>query len=58
LTEDREWLRGAIAVPLQDAADIALEVLVSSIARSLERSPAGWLERFERSHHLVELGVD
>jgi len=34
------------------------EVLAASIARSLERSPSGWLDRFERSHHLVELGMD
>jgi hypothetical protein len=58
LAEDREWIRGAIAVPLQDAADAALDVLAASIAQSLERSPTGWLDRFEHSHHLVELGLD
>lgn len=58
LAEDRDWISGAIAIPLQDAADAALEMLVGSIARSFERSPTGWLDRFEQSHHLVELGVD
>jgi hypothetical protein len=58
LAEDREWIRGAIAMPLQEAADAALDVLAVSMARSLERSPNGWLDRFERSHHLVELGLD
>ena len=58
LAEDREWVRGAIAVPLQEAADAALEVLASSIAKALERSPTGWLDRFDRSHHLVDLGVE
>jgi hypothetical protein len=58
LAEDRDWIRGAIAMPLQEAADAALEVLAVSIARSLERSPNGWLDRFEQSHHLVELGLD
>ena len=58
LAEDREWIRGAIAIPLQDAADAALEVLAASIARALEHSPTGWLDRFDRSHHLVELGID
>lgn len=58
LAEDREWIRGAIAIPLQEAADVALETLISGIARTIERSPNGWLDRFERSHHLVELGVD
>ena len=56
--EDREWIRGAIAVPLQEATDAALDVLIASIAQALARSPNGWLERFERSHHLVELGVE
>ena len=56
--DDREWLRGAIAMPLQETADIALEALASSIARALAQSPTGLLDRFERSHHLVELGVD
>jgi hypothetical protein len=58
LPADREWIRGAIAIPLQEAADAALEVLAMSIARSLERSPTGWLDRFEASHHLAELGMD
>jgi hypothetical protein len=58
LAQDREWIRGAIAIPLQEAADAALEVLAASIARSLERSPTGWLDRFERSHHLVDSGVE
>lgn len=56
--EDREWVRGAIAIPLQEAADAALQVLASSIAQALERSPTGWLDRFERSHHMVDLGVE
>jgi len=58
LAADREWIRGAIAIPLQEAADAALAALAASIARSLERSPTGWLDRFEGSHHLIELGVE
>jgi len=58
LAEDRDWIRGAIAIPLQEATDAALKVLAASIARSLARSPTGWLDRFERSHHLVDLGVE
>jgi hypothetical protein len=56
--EDREWIRGAIAMPLQEATDAALEALAGSMARTLERAPTGLLDRFERSHHLQELGVD
>jgi hypothetical protein len=55
---DREWIRGAIAVPLQEAADKALEVLVWAVARALERAPDGLLGRYEQSHHLEELGVE
>lgn len=58
LAEDREWIRGAIAMPLQEATDAALEALAAAIARVLERSPIGFLDRFERSHHLVELGLE
>lgn len=56
--EDREWIRGAIAIPLRDATDAALEVLSTSVSRILERAPAGLLERFERSHHLEQLGLE
>jgi hypothetical protein len=46
LAEDREWLHGAIAVPLQEATDAAIQVLVRSVGRTLERAPAGLLDRF------------
>jgi hypothetical protein len=52
--EDREWLRGAIAVPLDEATDAALETLVWSVSRALERAPNRLLDRFERSHHRAE----
>jgi hypothetical protein len=58
IAEDREWIRGAIAVPLQEATDAALEALSEAIARALARAPSGFIDRFERSHHLVELGLD
>lgn len=58
LAKDRDWIRGAIAVPLQEASDAALEVLAWSLARTLERAPDGLLERYEMSHHLAELGLD
>ena len=56
--EDREWIRGIIAVPLQEAADAALQVLAWSVSRAMERAPNGLLERFERSHHLEYLGIE
>ena len=56
--DDREWIRGAIAVSLHEATDAALEVLVLSMTLALERAPNGLLERYERSHHLAELGFE
>ena len=58
LAEDREWIRGAIALPLQDASDAAIEVLVWSVSRALERAPSALLDRYARNHHLQELGVE
>jgi hypothetical protein len=58
LAEDREWIRGAIAIPLQDASDAAIEVLVWSVSRALERAPSALLDRYARSHHLQELGIE
>ena len=58
LADDREWIRGAIAVPLQEASDVAIEVLVRSLGRALERAPSDLLERYGRSHHLEELGIE
>lgn len=58
LAEDRDWIRGAIAIPLQQAADAALEVLASNVGRALERAPDGFLDRFERSHSGQEFGAE
>jgi hypothetical protein len=56
--DDREWIRGNIAIPLQEAADAALKVLASSVNRALERAPDGLLGRYVESHHLEELGFE
>jgi len=58
LAGDREWIRGAIAVSLQEATDAALEALAWSVTRALERAPNGLLERYEGSHHLADLGFE
>jgi hypothetical protein len=54
--EDREWLRGAVAMPLQEATDVALHSLVWNIAETFERAPRRFRHRFERSHEGVDLG--
>jgi hypothetical protein len=56
--QDREWIRGAMAIPLHEATDAALQVLVWSLVRALERAPDDLLARLEESHRLIELGLD
>jgi hypothetical protein len=58
LAEDRDWIREAIAAPLQEASDVAIQVLASSVGRALERAPNDLLDRYARSHHLQELGIE
>ena len=58
LAEDREWIRGNIAVPLQEATDAALQALLVSVSRTLEQAPKDLLYRFERSHHLEDFGIE
>jgi hypothetical protein len=58
LAEDREWIHGIVAVPLQHATDAALQALVSSVRQALERAPNDFLDRYEGSHHLQDLGIE
>ena len=55
---DRDWIRGAISRPLQDASDAAVEVLAWSVSRALEGAPGDLLDRYVRSHRLHELGIE
>ena len=54
--EDREWIRGAVAMPLQEATEVALDVLAWRIARTLEGAPGTLRERFDRSYVGADLG--
>jgi hypothetical protein len=56
--EDREWLRRAMTAPLHEATEAALAALGSSVGQALERAPTGFLDRFEGSHHLQDLGYE
>jgi hypothetical protein len=53
---DREWLRGAIAVPVQEASTTALRALAWEVTRAFEHAPDGLLARLERSRLWQELG--
>jgi hypothetical protein len=54
--DEREWIRGAVAMPLQEATEVALDVLAWRIARTLEGAPGTLRERFDRSYVGAELG--
>jgi len=49
-SDDREWLRAAIAIPLQEATQAALDALRRSIEHALEEAPDGLLGRVELGH--------
>ena len=55
-THDREWIRGALAGPIQETTSAALRALVWEMAHALEDAPEGLLERLDRSHRRTELG--
>src|SRR5437870_4463186 len=48
--EDREWIRGAIAVPIQEVTEVALEMLAWRLTRALESAPDRLMARFRTSH--------
>lgn len=54
--QDREWIRGAMAVPIQQATDAALESAAWSMAQALEGGPDRLLTRLERSRCGQEFG--
>ncbi|HZM71992.1 MAG TPA: hypothetical protein VFC71_01330 [Candidatus Polarisedimenticolia bacterium] len=47
---DRDWLRGAIAMPIHEATTVALDVLAWRMERILDGAPQPLRERFDRSH--------
>lgn len=53
---NREWLLGAMAVPIQVAADAALDCLSWSMTRTTASGPDELLARLERSNCGKEFG--
>lgn len=53
---DRDWLRGAMAMPLQDATDAALQSLAWEMSLALAHAPEDLLERLDHSRRWQELG--
>jgi hypothetical protein len=54
--DDREWIRGALAVPIQDTTSEVLRSLVWEMTRVLENAPDGLLDRLDRSHRRSQFG--
>ena len=47
---DREWLRGALALPIHEATQVALEVLAWRLDRILEGAPEPLRQRWDLRH--------
>jgi hypothetical protein len=47
---DRDWLRGAMAMPIHEATTVALDVLAWRMERLLDGAPEPLRERFDRNH--------
>lgn len=54
---DREWLRGALAVPIHEAAQVALDLLAWRIDSLLVAGPDGLRQTFDR-HYAEEFAWD
>ena len=57
-SQDREWLRGAIAMPIQEATELALHDLARRLANALERAPNVLPTRYDDSRAGREVGAD
>ena len=57
-SDDREWLRGAIALPIQEATELALHDIARRLASALERAPTRLLSRYDNSHAGQEVGAE
>jgi hypothetical protein len=55
--DDREWLRGAIAVPLQDATDAAIDCLTWEVTIAFEQAPSGLVDRLEHGRRWSGLEI-
>ena len=50
LAADRDWLRGALAVPINEATAVALDVLAWRIDQILNEAPVHLRERFDQRY--------
>jgi hypothetical protein len=55
---DREWIREAIAAPIQLSTDAALEALRRALAQSFQEAPPDLIRRLETSQRLLDLELE
>jgi len=55
---DRAWLREAIAVPIRQATDAALQTLRVALGQCLEDAPPDLVRRLETGPRLPRLGLE
>lgn len=53
---DREWLRGAIAIPIQETTEVALHDLAWRLSQAIGHAPDELVARVHASHRWMELG--
>jgi hypothetical protein len=53
---DRDWISGALAVPIQRTTSAALQAFVWEMSRALGSAPEGLPERLDRAHRRRQLG--
>jgi hypothetical protein len=56
--EDREWIRGAIAIPIRETTEVTLHILASHLGKALEQAPSGLSHRFEAGQEAPEPAWD
>jgi hypothetical protein len=54
--EDREWIRAAMAVPVREVTEAAIQLLARRVTEALEAAPNDLLVRFEESHRWNGMG--
>lgn len=57
-SSDQEWIRGAMAVPVQEAVQQTMRGLCAELVRVLENAPDRLLDRLASSHASADLGCD
>jgi hypothetical protein len=55
---DRDWIRGAMAAPIHEATNVALDSLAWRLGRALDLAPNQLLDRLAASHESAAFGPE